>query len=113
MVQAIDSAGRFGPTLAVYSAYESDFTGSYQLLLGRQVPDSTIVSSPVQLVSSPEGSYLVFPCVGELPEAVINGWRNVWTYFERQPVPPRAYTYDFELYHDGGPVEIWVALRAG
>ena len=75
----LTALGGFGPTLAVYSAYESDFTGSYQLLLGRQVPDSTIVSSPVQLVSSPEGSYLVFPCVGGLPEAVVDGWRTVWT----------------------------------
>ncbi|HEV2671192.1 MAG TPA: GyrI-like domain-containing protein [Gemmatimonadales bacterium] len=110
-LQRLAALGGFGPTIAVYSAYESDVTGSYQLLLGRQVPSTSLVASPLHLVSSPAGSYLVFQCLGPLPQAVIDGWRDVWGYFERQPAAPRAYTYDFEIYRDGGPVEIWVAVR--
>jgi predicted transcriptional regulator YdeE len=96
--------------MAVYSDYESDLTGSYQLLIGRQIPDSQSVSVPLQLVVAPPGSYLVFRCSGPLPQAVIDGWRDVWAFFERKNAPPRAYSCDFEIYDTGG-VEIWVAVR--
>jgi predicted transcriptional regulator YdeE len=109
--QRLAALGGFGPTIAVYSAYEGDVTGSYQLLLGREIPDTTVVAPPVHVISSPAASYLVFPCVGPLPHAVIDGWRQVWEYFERRDAAARAYTYDFETYQDGGPVEIWVAVR--
>jgi len=109
--QRLAALGGFGPTIAVYSAYESDVTGSYQLLLGREIPHTTVVAPPVDVISSSAASYLVFPCVGRLPQAVIDGWRDVWEYFARRDAAVRAYTYDFEIYHDGGPVEIWVAVK--
>jgi len=109
--ERLDEVGAFGPTTAVYSAYESDVTGSYQLLVGRQVRDSSPVSAPLQVVSTSPGSYRAFHCSGPLPQAVIDGWRDVWTYFASANVPARAYTSDFEIYPDSGPVEIWVAVR--
>jgi predicted transcriptional regulator YdeE len=109
--ERLEAVGAFGPITAVYSAYESDVTGSYQLLVGRQVRDSSPVSAPLQVVSTSPGSYRAFRCYGPLPQAVIDGWREVWTYFARANVPARAYTSDFEIYADAGPVEIWVAVR--
>lgn len=109
--ERLEEVGAFGPTTAVYSAYESDVTGSYQLLVGRQVRDSSPVSAPLQVVSTSQGSYLAFHCSGPLPQAVIAGWRDVWTYFASANAPARAYTFDFEIYPDAGPVEIWVAVR--
>ena len=109
--ERLEEVGAFGPTTAVYSAYESDVTGSYQLLVGRQVRDSSPVSAPLQVVSTSQGSYLAFRCSGPLPQAVMDGWRDVWTYFASANVPARAYTSDFELYPDAAPVEIWVAVR--
>jgi predicted transcriptional regulator YdeE len=109
--QRLEALGGFGPVVAVYSAYESDVSGGYQLLLGREVRGDAAVSPPVQVVSGAPGSYLAFQCVGPLPQAVIDGWRDVWAYFEREDAPSRAYTSDFEIYRDGGPVEIWVAVQ--
>ena len=111
--QRLEALGGFGPTIAVYSAYESDVSGSYQLLLGRRVHSTAAVSSPVQVVTAPPGPYLVFQCIGPLPQAVIDGWRDVWVYFENAHGARRAYTYDFEIYRDGAAVEIWVAVQDG
>lgn len=109
--ERLQTVGAFGPTIAVYSAYESDISGSYQLLVGRQVRNSQSVSPPLQIVSVPQASYLVFRCPGPLPQAVIDGWRDVWAYFARPNARQRAYTFDFERYPDGEPVEIWVAVQ--
>jgi predicted transcriptional regulator YdeE len=103
--------GAFGPTLAVYSAYESDVSGSYQVLVGRQVRNCQSVSPPLQIVSVPQASYLVFRCSGPLPQAVIDGWHDVWAYFARRNAPPRAYTFDVETYPVAEPAEIWVAVQ--
>ena len=51
----------------------------------------------------------MFRCVGPLPQAVIDGWRDVWAYFAGR-APARAYTYDLEIYAEAGAVEIWVAV---
>ncbi|HEV8382203.1 MAG TPA: GyrI-like domain-containing protein [Gemmatimonadales bacterium] len=109
--EQLEDFGAFGPTMAVYSAYESDVTGSYQLLVGRQVRDSRPVSAPLQVVLTARGSYLVFRCSGPLPQAIMDGWRDVWACFARDNAPARAYTTDFEIYADRGPVEIWVGVR--
>ena len=109
--ERLEEIGAFGPTIAVYSAYESDVSGSYQLLVGRQMRDSRPVSPPLQIVAAAQGAYLAFRCSGPLPQAVIDGWRDVWAYFARGDAPARAYTFDFEVYPDRGSVEIWVAVR--
>jgi predicted transcriptional regulator YdeE len=109
--ERLEQAGAFGPTLAVYSAYESDVTGSYQILLGREVAGSSHVAAPLQVGDISPGQYLVFSCSGPLPGAVIEGWRAVWAFFERSASPRRAYTADFEAYREPERVEIWVAVR--
>jgi len=109
-LERLKEVGAFGPTVAVYSAYESDVSGSYQLLVGRQVRNSRPLSPPLQIVSAPQESYLAFRCSGPLPQAVIDGWCDVWAYFARGDAPARAYSFDFEIYRDAG-TEIWVAVR--
>ena len=105
----LERIGGFGPVTAVYSAYESDVSGSYQLLVGRQVSETATLVEPLQVVSAAPGSYLMFRCVGPLPQAVIDGWRDVWAYFSGR-APARAYTYDLEICAEAGAVEIWVAV---
>ena len=103
--------GARGPTLAVYSRYESDASGSYQLLVGRELRGRAPDGDALETEMIPQGEYLVFSCPGPLPQAVIDGWRTVWSFFERPEAPARAYTADFEVYSDSQPVEIWVATR--
>ncbi len=109
--ERLEEVRAFGPTMAVYSAYERDVNGSYQLLVGRQVRHSPPASAPLQVVSTAQGSYLTFRFSGPLPQAILDGWRDVWTYFAQENAPARAYTSDFEIYPEAGLVEIWVAVQ--
>ncbi|HEV2669885.1 MAG TPA: GyrI-like domain-containing protein [Gemmatimonadales bacterium] len=103
--------GAFGPPIGVYSAYESDASGSFQILGGREVKANAAVAAPLENVSVPAGTYLLFQSNGSLPGSVIRGWQDVWAYFERPDAPARAYTYDVEVYPDAETVEIWVAIE--
>ena len=107
--------GAFGPPVGVYSAYESDASGPFQIIAGREVASNAAVAAPLQTVSVPAGEYLVFWSSGSLPESVIRGWQDVWAYFERPRRRPyalaRAYTYDVEIYPNSESVEIWVAIE--
>jgi len=110
--QRLEQGGAFGPTVAVYSAYESDVSGSYQILIGREVAQSSAGTPPLQVVDIPAGKYLVFTCSGPLPGAVIEGWRAIWAYFERPNAQRRAYTTDLEKYIEHERTEIWVAVTS-
>src|SRR5438270_14060295 len=103
--------GAFGPPIGVYSAYESDARGSFQILAGREVTAASHVTPPLQLVSIPAGTYLVFRSGGRLPDSVIRGWQEVWTFFDGSHAPARAFTYDIEIYPNAETVEIWVAIE--
>jgi predicted transcriptional regulator YdeE len=106
----LEEFGAFGPPIGVYSAYESDHNGSFQILAGREIKEARSVPAPLVVVSIPAARYLVFESTGTLPESVIKGWEEVWRYFERSPGPVRTYTCDFEIYPNDHTVEIWIAV---
>jgi predicted transcriptional regulator YdeE len=109
----LEEFGAFGPPVGVYSAYESDAEGSYQILAGREIksPAKVPPTAPLQVVTVPAGEYLVFQSTGPLPGSVVAGWKAVWAHFEKSGAPARAYTCDFEIYPNDHTVEIWVAVR--
>ncbi|HEY7195267.1 MAG TPA: GyrI-like domain-containing protein [Gemmatimonadales bacterium] len=107
----LEEVGAFGPPIGVYSAYESDVSGAFQILAGRELKPSARVPAPLQMVAVPAGTYLVFQSSGALPESVVNGWQQAWTYFEKRRDVTRAYTVDFEMYPSAEEVEIWIAVR--
>jgi len=107
----LEKFGAFGPPVGVYSAYESDASGSYQILAGREIPATAKVSEGLRVVSVPAGQYLVFQGAGPLPGSVVKGWQEVWAYFEQARDAARAYTFDFELYPSAEAVEIWIAVK--
>jgi len=75
--ERLGQSGAFGPTMAVYSAYESDVSGSYQILIGREVFSIGAGRRP-RCRTSAAGKYLVFKFSGPLPGVAIEGWRTVW-----------------------------------
>ena len=107
----LEKMGATGPAVAVYSAYDSDHTGNYQVLVGRELRDSKKLPKPLEQVVAGPGSYLVFRSLGSMPQAVIDGWQTVWAYFDREAQPERAYTFDFEIYDGSDAVDIWIAVR--
>jgi predicted transcriptional regulator YdeE len=76
----------------VYSDYESDVNGDYTVTVAVEV------TKPKNAIIIKDQRYLVFSKEGELPEIVIECWKDVWEYFEKDSEYERAYTIDFENY---------------
>ena len=62
----------------VYSAYESDAHGAFDVTAGVAVAQGGAVHVEA-------GDYLVFPAHGPMPQAVLGAWMAVWQYFEAHP----------------------------
>ena len=107
----LEQLGASGPVHAVYCDYESDVSGPYRLLLGRGVEPAEPPPSEIEVITVPEGDYLVFSCVGPMPGAVLEGWCRIWQFFAEPGAPRRAYTADFELYQsETASPDIWIAV---
>lgn len=108
----LTQVGAVGPTMAVYSDYVSALNGEYRLVVGRELPRQLPVPLGLQAVEIPAGPYVEFSLKGGLPQVVVDGWRQVWTFFDGPRIRPRAYTVDFERYPaDGSGVDIFVAVK--
>ena len=110
----LEHNGGIGPPVAVYSDYETDASGRYRILVGREVHGETGAVASLSSVEIPSGRYLVFRVEGPIPRAVIDCWQQVWTFFAQPGQRQRAYTADLEVYDaDGTGVEIWIAVSHG
>jgi predicted transcriptional regulator YdeE len=95
----------------IYTNYESDHTGDFTVLAGTDVLNNT-ADHKLQSTKIPDGNYLVFSGAGEMPQAVINLWTEVWQYFGGSHCKHiRAYTTDFELYPSATAVDIYIAIK--
>jgi len=103
--------GALGETIfSLYTHYESDHNGSYDVILGKSVEPGT--PGPVGLVTKhiPAATYLVFPAVSRALEAIVAAWKSVYCYFDEPGAPKRAYAVDFERYSEKG-VELFIAIQ--
>ncbi len=91
----------------VYSNYESDWQGGYDVLAG--IEGELVTDKSVSL-SIPNGSYLCFTKKGEMPGAALELWQEIWEYFSQSDTPMRAYQYDFEKYLGLDTVEIYIGI---
>lgn len=89
----------------VYSDYESDVNGDYTVTVAVEV------TKPKNAIIIKNQRYLVFSKEGELPEIVIECWKDVWEYFEKDSEYERAYTIDFEKYSKENFIEIYVSIK--
>jgi predicted transcriptional regulator YdeE len=124
------------PIYGVYSSYESDATGRYDLTAGvaieasdasrerasssassgrstsaRQGTATFGSSDDFSTVTVEAGDYLVFEAKGPMPQVVIDTWRAIHEHFARDARMKRKYTTDFEVYRamDGVAIHIAVA----
>jgi predicted transcriptional regulator YdeE len=88
---------------AVYTGYESDQHGAYDVTAGMAV------SAGADAVRIEPGDYLVFHNRGQMPQLVIVTWERIWAYFEAHPEIRRRFRTDYEAYR--GPNE--VAIHVG
>ena len=75
----------------VYSGYESDANGAFDVTAGVAVTEGAAVQVEA-------GDYLVFDASGVMPQAVLTAWAQAWQYFEAHPEVKRRYRSDFEAY---------------
>ena len=95
----------------VYTNYQSDYTGEFDVLA---CSDEAAMAGLEQTshVQIEAGKYLTFEAQGEMPQAVIELWGEVWGYFTQADCPhTRRYTSDFERYIGEDRVEISIAIE--
>ncbi len=95
---------------AVYTHYESDETGAYDLILGKSVRPEQHVPSGMKSIHIPAGRYLVFPATGSSPDAIKSAWGKVYDYFAHHSQQQRAFTIDFEQHSSLG-TKLYIAVR--
>ncbi|MDQ0571266.1 putative transcriptional regulator YdeE [Variovorax paradoxus] len=88
----------------VYSGYESDANGAFDLTVGVSVSGGTGAAT------IEAGDYLVFSGQGEMPHMVIDTWQRIWQYFETNPTIARLYRSDFEAYDGPDKVAIHIGV---
>lgn len=93
----------------VYSNYESDARGHFDVTAGVAVSDGT---GDYPLVQIEGGSYLAFSAKGPMPDAVIQAWGLIWAYFEDNPQVVRRFVSDFEVYTGPESVSVYIGIQA-
>jgi predicted transcriptional regulator YdeE len=95
---------------SLYTHYESDHQGAYDVILGRSVQPGTQAPAAMIAKHIPAATYLVFPAESRTRAAIVAAWKGVYCYFDEPGAPKRAFTVDFERYSDNG-VELFIAIR--
>lgn len=93
MASKIPNRARTPAMFAVYSDYESDWTGEFSYLIGSEVTKADKVPAGLAVVRIPAQTYAVFTAAGPMPDALLGVWMSIWG-----TRLPRAYTFDFEQY---------------
>ena len=91
---------------SVYSDYESDATGEYNLLIGCAVSLEAQVPDGLTKKTVSASQYAVFETSGELPAGIVAAWREVWS-----SDLDRSYDTDFERYEEDGTATVHVGIR--
>ena len=93
MASKIPHRAKTPAMFAVYSDYESDWTGEYAYMIGSEVTRADTIPIGMAVVRIPAQTYVVFTAAGPMPDAILGVWVSIWG-----TKLPRAYTFDFEQY---------------
>nr|WP_145157070.1 effector binding domain-containing protein [Paenibacillus terrae] len=89
----------------IYYDYDSNYTGDYSLSVATEnVPGDTWIEIP------DDATYEVFTVDTADEMGIVKTWRSIWEKEEAGALR-RAYTYDYEKYHPGGEIEIYIAVK--
>lgn len=99
---------------AIYTDYESDYTGEYTCVIGMKV--SSLEQKPNDLIGREfqNGKYQKFIAKGEMPKAVVKTWKEIWS---KDKELNRKYTADLEVYGknsqngENSEVDIYIAMQ--
>lgn len=97
------------PVYGVYTHYESDHTGYFDLIAGVKVTHAP--TTHLKTITIESGDYLVFDTSGAMPDRIIKGWQDVWAYFLNDVPYERLYSTDFEQILDEQNIKIFIAVK--
>lgn len=92
----------------VYSNYESDVNGLYNVTVGNSNNNQSDELSAVKINS---GNYLIFQGKGSMPQTVIETWKRAWDYFAVESPYQRCFMTDFEEYKNSDEVAIYIGVK--
>lgn len=92
----------------VYSNYESDHNGEYDVTAAM---NGDLLLDDCSQVTIPSGKYLKFKKEGSLPEAALHLWQEIWEYFSATPDFKRSFQFDFEEYTSMTDVAIYIGVK--
>ena len=111
--RTLPGRGEEGRIFGVYSGYESDEHGAFDVTAGVAVPPPVAPVPGAVQIAVQAGDYLVFHRHGTMPQMVIDAWGEVWRYFAAYPQLPRRFGTDFELYEGPDRVAIHIGIAPG
>lgn len=88
---------------AVYSNYESDHHGKYDLLVG------SLTNEFIEKVMINTGKYLVITVEKGTPDEIGAAWQKIWQ--DEAIYQKRLFTTDFEHYLADGSARIYLAIK--
>ncbi|MCH8903537.1 MAG: effector binding domain-containing protein [Bacteroidetes bacterium] len=99
---------------SIYTDYETDYKGKYTSMIGVKVNSLDIIPNGLIGREFRGGNYTRFVAKGDMPDAVIKTWKEIW---DKDNELNRTYTADFEVYgtksQNGkeSEVEIYIAVE--
>lgn len=99
-----------GKALGIYSDYESDYMGEYDITVACEVLDFTALADGVSTKIIPAGKYAKFIIKGHMQKAVAEFWEKLWDIDL-----DRKYEFDYEEYQDSNiddaEIHIYISLK--
>lgn len=93
----------------VYANYSSDWTGEYDIIIGKvEVAGSSSTESRITIQS---GKYLKFSQKGEMASTAMGLWQEIWAFFQKSSGFERLYQTDFEEYAGKDQVAIYIGVK--
>ncbi|NTE02179.1 AraC family transcriptional regulator [Agrobacterium tumefaciens] len=99
---------------AIYTDYESDYTGRYTTIIGHRVSTLDIIPDGLTGREIKNDKLLRYIAKGEMPNAVVETWKEIWS---NDIALYRTYHADFEVYGEksqqgiDSEVEIYIGVR--
>jgi predicted transcriptional regulator YdeE len=99
--------------IALYTNYESDYTGEYSIIVSAKVGGLEAVPNDLVGAVIPTARYLMFGAEGQMPFTLIETWERIWQYFSDNFEYQRTYTTDFELHNKSNEskVDVYIAIN--
>jgi len=98
---------------AVYGVY-SEFDeagGDFTVTAGVEIRSDLNENMAFPVVVIEGGRYLEFNVKGPMPDSVLNKWKEIWDFFDKNSDYKRAYTADFDVYKSNDEVDIYVSIQ--